>query len=86
MWHKTRAVRKLAASVIYQLCVRSKEMEVYTCEALGITPTGGKVCFNSIPKVIAEKFNSNPSVFIEFKNLLSSNKSQDTSGKLWTFP
>ena len=55
------------------------------CEALGFTPVDGKVCFNAIPNVIADKFKSNPALFLEFKRLLSQKK-EVASNKLWTFP
>ena len=44
------------------------------------------MCFNSVPKVIADKFNKNPGLFLEFKNLLTTKAEPGAAGKLWTFP
>ena len=60
-------------------------MQTKVCESLDITPTDGKICLNSIPKVISQKFAQNPKLFMEFKNLLSLKKDL-AEGKLWTFP
>lgn len=64
MWHKSRSIWKLAASIIYQLCHIDSRTEARVCESLGFTPTHGKICLNSVPKAIAEKFTSN--LFKEF--------------------
>ena len=68
------------------MCHGNFQFEQRICYILGITPSNGKVCFNSVPNVIAEKFNQNPSLFLEFKNLLTTQKEEDCAGKLWTFP
>lgn len=56
-------------------------------ETLNFTPLSGKICLNSIPKALTEKFNKNKELYNELKQFIESSSLIESKGNsFWTFP
>lgn len=56
-------------------------------EALNFSPLSGKVCLNSIPKALTDKFNNNQELFNELKQFIENSSLIDSKhNSFWTFP
>lgn len=69
---KTKEKRKLAAKIIYDICTTSSEILHMITEKLMFSPLPGKICLNSIPKGLTDKFNSNHELYSELKQFIES--------------
>lgn len=84
---KAKDKRKLAARIIFDICSASFEMLFLISEKLNFSPLNGKVCLNSIPKALTDRFNDNHDLYNELKQFIENSVLiENKRNSFWTFP
>lgn len=84
---KTKDKRKLAARIIFDICSTNFELLSLVSEIMRFSPLTGKVCLNSLPKALTDKFNSNHVLYDELKRFIeNSTLLENKTNSFWTFP
>lgn len=84
---KQRINRKLSAKIMFEIWSTNFELLFLISETLKFSPLNGKICLNSIPKALTEKFNTNKELFNELKQFIeSSSLIENEESCFWTFP
>lgn len=84
---KQKKNRKLSAKIIYEIWSSNFDLLFLISETLNFSPLSGKICLNSIPKALTDKFNDNKELFNELKQFIENSSLIDSKGNsFWTFP